>query len=339
MASVSDSSLGEGEFVSGFDSSSSLGEGESVLDSVSGSSLGEGESVSVGGSGPLLGEEGFVSGCDSKSGRSQGTSSVASVNSGGYSCSPPSASAAAEVGKYGKRESSERDCGSEARLDCRFVPLQQPSEQPEDSNSHLGTPCGSGSSGERVRLTWDEVKGLSEDELQAHFGPGTVFEKLPPLESDSVPSEAVLEMKRVLLFYRHLYRDDGSPSTVRGFSARVDVKPGTTPVQGRVYRHGPEVEKHLRKWVEEMEAAGNIEPSTAPWRSGVICIPKSKGGIRTCTDLRKVNKTLMPVSWVTPIIQDLLDDVRGSRFISLMDLKSAFHQIPISPVEHRAPTD
>jgi hypothetical protein len=38
---------------------------------------------------------------------------------------------------------------------------------------------------------------------------------------------------------------------------------------------------------------------------------------------------LEPVSWPLPRVDDLLNDIAGSQYLSALDLAQAFHQIPI----------
>jgi hypothetical protein len=178
------------------------------------------------------------------------------------------------------------------------------------------------------------VDDMTDAEIDRFFVDGP-FAKMPTVGEDETPADIVRQAKRLLVSYRHLIREGGEPSLVRGFTATVAVKEGTLPVQSRVYRHAPAVDKHLREWVAEMEKAECIEPSTSPWRSGVICVPKGSGGVRCCVDLRGLNKTLQPVTWVMPTVPDILDEVSGRQYISVCDLKSAFHQIPVDNEEDR----
>ena len=59
-----------------------------------------------------------------------------------------------------------------------------------------------------------------------------------------------------------------------------------------------------------------IEPSTSPWSSPVIAVPKKKGGIRICIDYRKLNQVTIPDSQPFQDVKTvwmLLEDPNGSR--------------------------
>ena len=47
-------------------------------------------------------------------------------------------------------------------------------------------------------------------------------------------------------------------------------------------------------------------------------------------DLRKVNAVTEPDTYPLPNIQDILRKLRKAKFISTLDLKSAYHQVPLA---------
>ncbi|CAF1074989.1 unnamed protein product [Brachionus calyciflorus] len=70
-----------------------------------------------------------------------------------------------------------------------------------------------------------------------------------------------------------------------------------------------------------------IEPSTSPWASPVIIVPKKDGTRRFCVDYRKLNKKTRTERWPLPRIEDILDRLSGSNFFTTLDLMSRYWQI------------
>ena len=75
---------------------------------------------------------------------------------------------------------------------------------------------------------------------------------------------------------------------------------------------------------------GIIEPSKSGWSSPAVMTPKSDGTRRFCIDLRKVNAVTEPDAYPLPSMQDILRKLRKAKFISTLDLKSAYHQVPLA---------
>jgi hypothetical protein len=158
------------------------------------------------------------------------------------------------------------------------------------------------------------------------------FCKLDLTES-CIGSAEILQLKRLIIQYRRLFEPQKT-KTVRGFEATVDVIPGSKPAVGRTYRQTHANDAILKQWIGKAIEDGLIEESTSPWRAGVLCIPKNNGqtgleDIRVVHSFVKLNKVLEPVSWPLPRVDDLLNDIAGSQYLSALDLAQAFHQIPI----------
>jgi hypothetical protein len=54
---------------------------------------------------------------------------------------------------------------------------------------------------------------------------------------------------------------------------------------------------------------------------------------RLCIDYRALNKIAVRSRYPIPRIDDLLDQLKGAKFLSKIDLKSSYHQVPIEPTD------
>jgi len=50
-----------------------------------------------------------------------------------------------------------------------------------------------------------------------------------------------------------------------------------------------------------------------------------------CVDYRQLNKNSVPVVYPLPIINHIMERLRNARYISTLDLKNGFWQIPVAP--------
>ena len=83
--------------------------------------------------------------------------------------------------------------------------------------------------------------------------------------------------------------------------------------------------------IEEMLEAGVIRPSSSPWAAPVTLVPKKDNTTRFCVDYRRINEVTVRDQFPLPLIQDIFDQVGGSKIFSALDLKAGYWQIPVHP--------
>lgn len=102
------------------------------------------------------------------------------------------------------------------------------------------------------------------------------------------------------------------------------------PRQLRPYRIPFTYHAAVKKKFDEMLSQGIIRPSSSPYLSPLVCVPKKDGSIRPCVDFRAVNKVTVPDRYTLPRIDEIIKQVKG-RIFSTIDLRDGFHQIPVAP--------
>ena len=100
------------------------------------------------------------------------------------------------------------------------------------------------------------------------------------------------------------------------------------PIKRRYYPISPAKEKLVYAEVDRMLALGVIEVSKSSWSSPVAAVVKP-GKVRLCIDSRAVNKVTKKDAYPIPNIEGLLMRLSNTCFISALDLKDAFWQIPL----------
>ena len=92
-----------------------------------------------------------------------------------------------------------------------------------------------------------------------------------------------------------------------------------------------EVNKKLRinEKIDKMLEQGIIESSCSECLNPIVMIKKPNGEYRFCLDFIKVNKITKKDLYPFPLKNEILDTLRSAKFISKIDLKSAYLQIPL----------
>ena len=108
------------------------------------------------------------------------------------------------------------------------------------------------------------------------------------------------------------------------------IQTDSPPIKQRFYAISPAVQKHIDKELDDMLKQGVIERSNSPWSSPVLLIPKKDGSYRFCVDYRKLNSVTTRDAYPLPLISETLDQLRDARFLTSLDIKSAYWQIPVA---------
>ena len=93
----------------------------------------------------------------------------------------------------------------------------------------------------------------------------------------------------------------------------------------------------IDKQVNDSLEKNYIAPSRSAYASPIVPVLKKDGSIRMCVDYRKLNKKTVKCNYPVAAFEDLLEGVSGCDNFSVIDLRQAYHHIPIK-VEHREKT-
>ncbi|GBG80212.1 hypothetical protein CBR_g30579 [Chara braunii] len=149
-------------------------------------------------------------------------------------------------------------------------------------------------------------------------------------DEDDPPPEVPTNIRRLLdRFPEVLTGPRGVPE--RPVKHKIEIKEGSVPPKGCVYRMGQGELEELRRQIDDMIDRGWIRPSESEFGAPVLFVPKKGGKLRMCIDYRGLNRITRKNAYPLPRIDDLLDAEGGCNVFSKIDLKSGYHQIEVDP--------
>lgn len=121
----------------------------------------------------------------------------------------------------------------------------------------------------------------------------------------------------------------------KGLLGRTDraehvIQTDSPPIKSRYYPVNPVIQAHIDTELEKMLELGVVEPSKSPWASPILLVKKKDDTYRFCVDFRKLNRVTVKDSYPLPYVSSTLDKLRSARYITSLDIKSAYWQIPMS---------
>lgn len=106
-----------------------------------------------------------------------------------------------------------------------------------------------------------------------------------------------------------------------------------TPFKHRCRPIHPEDKEGVRKHLQELLDTGVIRESESPFSSPIVVIRKKNGDIRLCIDYRKLNLRTVKDAYALPNLEDTFMALTGSKWFSVLDLKSGYYQIEVEEAD------
>ena len=151
------------------------------------------------------------------------------------------------------------------------------------------------------------------------------------LDGMDLPGEQRLEVMSLLQEYKDIFsHNDTDIGLVSSVTHRIDLM-DERPFKQRHRRIPPAMYEEVKEHLQQLVSAGVIKKSHSPYASNIVLVRKHSGELRLCVDYRELNQKTVKDSYALPRIEELMDGLAGSKWFSVIDMKSGYHQIEIYP--------
>lgn len=165
-----------------------------------------------------------------------------------------------------------------------------------------------------------------------------ISDRIKILESELIADDLNAEERNSILKIMREFNDvffvEGDQLSVTDASSHsIPIKENSKIVNIKPYRLPESMKTEIDKQVEEMLQNNIIKPSSSPWNSPLLVVPKKstteEKKWRVVVDYRKLNDITIGSVFPLPNITEILDQLGKCSYFSTLDLANGYHQIPI----------
>ena len=108
--------------------------------------------------------------------------------------------------------------------------------------------------------------------------------------------------------------------------------------QSYLYRIAPAWKEELYGDIKQLLDLGILEPSHSPWSAPMGSIRKTNCSLQLCIDYCKLNQVTVGDPYQIPRVDDQLDKVAVDTWLSKIDIKKGFYQVPVQKESQHKPS-
>ena len=139
-----------------------------------------------------------------------------------------------------------------------------------------------------------------------------------------VPNE---DVQLLLHQYADVFKDPQTLTPPRSYDHAIPLMLDVVPINSRPYHYSPQHKTEIENQVKQLLDHGLITHNHSPFASPVLLVKKKDGSWRFCIDYRKLNSITIKNKFPMPIIEEILDELQGSKVFTKLDMRSGYHQV------------
>ncbi|KAI5115933.1 hypothetical protein M0805_007709 [Coniferiporia weirii] len=131
--------------------------------------------------------------------------------------------------------------------------------------------------------------------------------------------------------YLHIFQKKAAERfpVARPYDHAINLKPDFIPRDCKLYPLSPKEQLALDQFLEDNLRKGYIQPSKSPMASPFFFIGKKDNELCACQDYRALNEGTIKNAYPLPLISELMDKLKGTKYFTKLDLRSGYNNIRI----------
>ena len=162
---------------------------------------------------------------------------------------------------------------------------------------------------------------------------GEILEKYVDLTNSDLTKSQKAELVKIMIKYKKAFSLRDEIGTCPKIEVELELN-DKRPFFIRPYSCTEKDKDVIDKQMKKGCLLGILKKGMTSYSSPIMLIPRKQGGIpRIVTDFRHLNSRLVVLQPSIPLIRDAIQIIgaSGCEVISLIDLRDAYHTLPLSP--------
>jgi hypothetical protein len=115
----------------------------------------------------------------------------------------------------------------------------------------------------------------------------------------------------------------------RPYDCPIDLKENAVPPFKPLYNLTQPEMKALQTYIQENLEKKFIQPSRSPAGAPIFFVTKKDGDLRPCVDYRGLNAITIKNRYPLPLLDNMIDQLRGAKFFTKLDLRGAYNLVRV----------
>lgn len=182
------------------------------------------------------------------------------------------------------------------------------------------------------------ILAVLESKISVNPSNPTTFAEFFVIEgaNKSLLSKTTAEELNVLRVGLDVHQVDESVNPFPKFpnvQVKLSVDPSIPPRKVAYLRIPEALKQKVDEKIQEMLQQDIIEPVIGPpdWISPLVIVPKGKGDVRLCVNMKFPNEAIQREHYPIPVIDTFLNELRGAKYFSRLDMTSAYYHLELHP--------